>query len=233
MESDHTDWLSRVAAAYDRTVRDYIEGVDPLASVPRAFRETPELKALLDDAAHCNSGAPENREFLDPQSGMRFLDVGCAAGLVNSDIGSWPSEYYGVDISPALIEAMRAYAAQQQIPVGSLHVTDLSQLPFEDSFFDLAAAIGVLEYCPWDYVQRGLHELGRVLKPRARVVLDVPNLSSPHLATMLELERYLGRRCFVHPRDSIESLLQQLFEIEWVDEAHVMLKYFGQTTVGQ
>jgi len=223
---EYPDWLNRVAAAYDRTVGEYHQGIDPLDSLPDELRRSDAVAALLEDAACCNSGAPAVREFLDPQPGMRFLDVGCAASLVNYDLASWPSIYYGVDVSAALIEAMQSFVAERRISIGGLEVADLAHLPFTDQFFDLAAVIGVLEYCPFDYLTAGLVDLNRVLKPGARVVLDTPNPASAHLDSMLQLEQQLGRAEIVHSRSRIEKLLAQLFTIAAVDDSHVMLQYF-------
>ena len=224
--SREPDWLKRIAKAYDRTVADFHRGLDPLDSLPDNLRNSAALKALFADAASCNSGATENRDYLDPRSGMRFLDIGCAASLVNYDLGSWPSLYYGVDVSADLVEAMRSYAAEQRLSVGGIHVAHLADLPYENEFFDIAAAIGVLEYCPFDYVISGLGELRRVLRPGARVVVDIPNPESEHLGTMLQLEECLGRRAIVHARGGFERELIKLFEIQRVEDAHVMVKYF-------
>jgi ubiquinone/menaquinone biosynthesis C-methylase UbiE len=223
---ENPDWLSRIAAAYDRTVSEYHQGIDPLDTLPDKLRRSDRLAALLEDAACCNSGAPANREFLKPQPGMRFLDVGCSASLVNYGLASWPSVYYGVDVSTALIAAMKNFVADQHISIGQLEVADLAHLPFREHFFDLAAVIGVLEYCPFDYVTGGLAELNRVLKRGARVVLDIPNPTSAHLDTMVQLEQQLGRAVIVHSRSKIEPLLEQLFTIRAVDDSHVMLQYF-------
>ncbi len=58
----------------------------------------------------CNSGAPENKEFLEPEAGMCFLDVGSGASLANYRLDLWPSKYFGIDISRALIQAMHKFS---------------------------------------------------------------------------------------------------------------------------
>jgi SAM-dependent methyltransferase len=157
---------------------------------------------------------------------MRFLDVGCAASLANYRLDKWPSTYYGVDISSALVEAMRGFAAQHQISIGGLHIAELADLPFDNDFFNIASTIGVLEYCTVEYVEQALPELNRVLKSQARVVLDIPNLEHPHADMMFRLEEYLGRPGIPHLRSSFEKALSPLFSVERVDDSHVMRKYF-------
>lgn len=218
--------LDRIRQAYDLTVEQYRGGIDPLAEVSEAFRNSYEFKALMDRNQSCSSGAPENRAYLDPKPGMHFLDVGCCANLHNHRLDQWPATYYGVDISPALIEAMERFVARRQISIGGLHVAEITELPFDDDFFDIADVIGVLEYCTLEYIQSALFELNRVLKPGAKVVLDIPNLEHPLVQTMFQLEQYLGRPNIPHPRDPFEEILKPLFSIERADGSNVMLKYF-------
>ena len=216
--------LEQVRQAYDLTVEQYRSGTDWLAQVPEAFKNSPEFQALMQEP--CNSGAPENRQYLDPQPGMRFLDVGCCANLANHRLDQWPSTYYGVDISPALIETMQGFVANHQIYIGGLHVAEVADLPFDADFFDIADVIGVLEYCTLDYTEWALAELNRVLKPDARMVMDIPNLAHPLVETMFQLEDYLGRPNVPKPQAAFERLLTPLFAVDHVDDSHVMLKYF-------
>jgi SAM-dependent methyltransferase len=220
------DRLNRVRQAYDLTVQQFQDGIDPLDQVPSDFRNSPELAALLADAKACNSGAPENREFLDPKGGMRFLDIGCAASLANYHLYRWESKYFGLDISSRLVAAMSRFVQENRIVIGGLSVAELAALPFDADSFDIAAAIGVLEYCSGDYVAHALSELHRVLKPEARLILDIPNPESPHIDAMFRLEECLGRTGVAHARETFERRLRSRFSVVRCDGAHVMLKYF-------
>ena len=201
--------LEQVRRAYDLTVEQYRSGTDWLSQMPEAFKNSAEFQALMQEP--CNSGAPENRQYLDPQPGMLFLDVGCCANLANHRLDQWPSTYYGVDISSALIETMQGFAASQQVPIGGLHVAEITDLPFDADFFDIADVIGVLEYCTLDHIKCALVELHRVLKPDARMVVDIPNLAHPLVETMFQLESYLKRPNVPKPRAAFEQLLTPLF----------------------
>jgi SAM-dependent methyltransferase len=202
-------------------------GIDPLEQVPPRLKGSAAFQAFIEDASrYCNSGAPENREFLEPSAGMRFLDVGSGASLANYRLDLWPSTYYGIDISRALIRAMRKFSVGRRASIGGLHVAELAALPFADDVFDIAATIGVLEYCTIEYAKRGLAELQRVLKPGARIVLDIPNLEHPHADLMFSLEDHFGRPQVAHSRPTFESALLSHFSIERVDDTHVMVKYF-------
>jgi ubiquinone/menaquinone biosynthesis C-methylase UbiE len=128
-----------------------------------------------------------------------------------------------------MIAAMQEIAKRRQLPVGGLYVAEVADLPFDDDFFDIADVVGVLEYCTLEYTRRALHELHRVLKPMAKMVVDIPNLAHPHAQTMFKLERYLGRPNIPKSRSAFEEVLTPLFSIERVYDSHVMLKYFVRT----
>ena len=99
--------LIKIRQAYNRTVAEYNAGVDPREAIPKEFRNSDEYKSFMAEVGtSCGSGSPGIREWLRPRTGMRFLDGGCCANLANYRLDRWPCTYYGVDISPALMEAM-------------------------------------------------------------------------------------------------------------------------------
>jgi hypothetical protein len=77
-----------------------------------------------------------------------------------------------------------------------------------------------------DYTRRALAELNRVLKPGAKMVVDIPNLAHPLVETMFQLEEHLGRPNVPKPQAAFEQLLTPLFAIDHTNDSHVMLKYF-------
>ena len=221
--------LDRVRKAYNLTVEQYNKGINPLDNVPEKIRNSPFYKSLIADSGVLDSAAPDIREYLAPKPGMRFLDAGCCANIVNYRLDQWPSTYYGIDISPRLISAMKDFVSRERISVGGLYIADVSSLPFDDNFFDIAAVIGVLEYSKLKYIRGALLELNRVLKPESRVVLDIPNQNHPHAKDMARLEKHLARPNFLHSRSDFEKLLTPLFLTERIDDSQVMIKYFVRT----
>ena len=219
------DQLEKIRRAYDLTVEQFRKGINPMESVPGDIRNTDFFQSM-DSVTENNSAAADIREYLSPEKGIKFLDAGCSANLANYILGEWPSTYYGVDISPALIEAMKGYAEVNNIDSGGLYVADISSMPFENSFFDIAAVIGVLEYCTLEYIDQALQELHRALKPKGKAVIDIPNSDHPHAADMQRLETYLERPNFLHSRFDFEHLLKSLFQIDNTDDSRIMIKYF-------
>ncbi len=222
--------LEVVRAAYDSTVEQYRRKIEPFEKVPEEFKNTDEFKEFVNylDATKplLGSGTRDIKKFLNPRTGMRFLDVGCCANLANYRLDKWPSVYYGVDISPALIKVMKAFVVRKKIVMGGLWVADASDLPFDNDFFDICSVIGVFEYCTLDYIKESLAELNRVLKPDSKMVLDIPNREHKFVDIMMRVEKYLGRLTILHPRNEFESYLKSLFSIESLDDSQVMLKYF-------
>ena len=222
---DHKEQLDRIRKAYNLTVTQYMKGLDPLDSVPDEIANLPGYAEITNNA-DLGSGAPDIKAYLNPEKGMRYLDAGCCANLVIHRLDKWPSIYYGVDISSELICAVRAFTEMYDITIGALHVTDVANLPFEDSFFDIASLIGVLEYYSIEYAEIALIELSRVLRSNAKMVLDIPNLQHPYSKTMLRLEEHLGRPHVPKERETFEKLLSRFFITDRVDDSLVMLKYF-------
>lgn len=228
MGTEFFDQVEKIRKAYDLTVEQYHKGIDPLKEVPEDFKNSPDFKALMKDADPSTTGsnAFENKEYLKPKKGMRFLDAGCGANLAVYEFYKWPSIFYGVDISTALISEMRKFVKKNSLQIGGLYVAEIISMPFEDNYFDIALLIGVLEYYSLEYTKRALEEMNRVLKPSAKLVVDIANLIHPHVDIMFKLEAYLKRPNIPKSREDFEKILKPLFLPEKIDDSNVMLKYF-------
>lgn len=214
------DEIEILKKAYDKTVDDFNKGINPLDDMPENFKK-------IDSVSNSGSGAPEIKEFLNPKKGMKFLDLGCCANLYNHRLDKWPSEYYGVDISPKLINAMKRFVERENIKIGGLFVNEISELPFEDDFFDIVAAIGVLEYFNIKHIGKITNEISRVLKKYGKVVIDMPNLKHKDIDIMFKQEEFLGRpRLEVPNREKFEEVISKKFKIEKIDDSGIMTIYY-------
>jgi len=220
--------LDRVRKAYSSAIREFLTGISPLSKVPNKFKRSKTFKAFLKkaDPSIVGSAAPDIKKYLKPAPEMKCLDAGCCANLAAYRLDKWPSTYYGIDYSPVVIHEMKKFVSINNIKIGSLDNTEIIDMPYSDDFFDIAMVIGVFEYLTMDYSILALKELYRVLKPGARMVLDLPNLAHPHIKTMFQLEEYLGRPNIPKSRDQFERHLTPLFTIVNTKDTHVMLKYF-------
>lgn len=103
--------------------------------------------------------------FIDyVKSGMSILDCGCGPGSITLDLAQLvtPGKAIGIDIESAQIEKARMLQHARKIPNADFQVSDLNQLPFDDSTFDAVFAHGVVEYFR-DPVH-AFSEIRRVLK---------------------------------------------------------------------
>jgi SAM-dependent methyltransferase len=98
------------------------------------------------------------------------LDVGCGDGLKS---GPWctkhAASYVGVDVSATGIERGRRAGLDLRL------VESAEELPFEDSTFDIAACVEVLEHL-FD-PRATCDEVRRVLKPDGLLIVTVPNIA--------------------------------------------------------
>jgi len=74
--------------------------------------------------------------------GKRLLEIGCGTGHWSRFFNQYGFEVTGLDISEGMINIAR----QKGIPNVSFHMGDGHSLPFQDSTFDMTAAITTLEF---------------------------------------------------------------------------------------
>jgi SAM-dependent methyltransferase len=220
-----------ICEAYDKTVDNYNEGIEDEDLLPNEFKNSERYKRFKVTIAS-NRGTSEDPriyDYLDPKKGMKFLDVGSCANLICKNLHKWPSTYYGIDISPKLIEVSQNFVKHNNIKIGGLYVAEVANMPFENNFFDICAVIRVLEYFDIVYIKKTLEELRRVLKPQGKIVVDMPNFNHPDCNTMIESEGYLGRtRKNVPSHEEFENELKKSLFIEYVDDSQIMISYFAR-----
>lgn len=104
--------------------------------------------------------------LLGPVQGRRCLDLGSDNGiaslLLRRQGGTWAS----ADLDPGAVEAIRALVGTE---VYQLHGP---LLPFEDQSFDVIVVVDYLEHLEDD--RTATRELGRVIRPGGRLIVNVP-----------------------------------------------------------
>ena len=109
-------------------------------------------------------------QLLDVKSGMKALDIGCGPGLTSLALAQavgGSGHVDAIDIAPPMLQlAARRCADAKQV---AFHQADVLQLPFADASFDVSLATQVYEYVA--DIDNALHELARVMKPAAQVLL--------------------------------------------------------------
>ena len=110
------------------------------------------------------------RQALAAAPGERILDVGCGPGFYCAELAEevGPSgSVVGVDSSPAMLElAARRCAGYEGV---ELRPGEAVSLPVDDTSFDAALCVQVLEYVPDPTL--ALAEMHRALRPGGRIVV--------------------------------------------------------------
>lgn len=103
------------------------------------------------------------------QPGVRFLDVAAGSGAVSIPAARLGAEVVAVDISPEMIERLKARAREEGIPNLDARVMDGQALRFSDNTFDLSASLNGVSLFP--DMSKGLSEIVRVTRPGGQVVI--------------------------------------------------------------
>ncbi|HYI16720.1 MAG TPA: methyltransferase domain-containing protein [Thermomicrobiales bacterium] len=105
------------------------------------------------------------------QPGMRVLDVASGSGAVSIPAARLGANVVAVDLSPNMIELLRARAREQGFSNLEGHVMDGHSLDLSDDAFDITISqFGVMLFPD---LPRGLSEMTRVTKPGGKVALVV------------------------------------------------------------
>ena len=178
---------------------------------PKHAALTPELRARIqasfDEASRDDEHFPATidpriyhvkviHEHLGPLAGKRVLDVGCGKGrFARLFLEQEPAaEIWGLDISEEMLRL---------VPPG-IHTRagSMTELPFDDGFFDAAYATESLEHAV--EIEKAVAEICRVVKPAGRIAIIDKNarewgrLKTPEWErwfTRGELEGMLRRHC--------------------------------------
>ena len=109
-------------------------------------------------------------EWARPRRG-RMLELGCGAGRMLVHFAPAFERVDGVDIAPEMLAAARAAPMPANVTLGLVDGASLG--PFEDGSFDFAFSLQVFQHVPdREVVARYIGEVGRVLKPGGRAVLQ-------------------------------------------------------------
>jgi len=112
-------------------------------------------------------------------AGARLLHAGCGSGQVDAGLHQH-AKITAIDISPSALTIYRRHNPQAE----AVRHASIFQLPFSNGTFDGAYNLGVVEHFEHDELIRAFNELGRVLKPRGKLVVFWPHAHATSVAVL-------------------------------------------------
>ena len=218
--------LEVIAKSYNKGIDYGKRGINIYDNFPEYITNDPYYEKWKLDHTQGDSKGSEIVEYLMPHENMNFIDLGCCLNLIFHGYDKWPSTYHGMDISNETIKLLKRFAADKELSVGALVCGSIHETPFADSYFDIGACIGVLEYYEKDFVEKSILEMHRITKPNGKYILDIPNIGDPMCQLMMLIEERIGRPDrFALSSQEFEDILQNYFII---DKAKVgpMIQYY-------
>lgn len=110
--------------------------------------------------------------------GMRVLDFGCGQGTISVGLAKAvdPGELHGIDVEDSQVAAATEAAKAGSHENAHFRAGDVTDLPFEDEWFDVVHCNAVLMHVP--DTNAALSEIARVLKPGGIVSVRELNTAS-------------------------------------------------------
>lgn len=101
--------------------------------------------------------------YLHTEKGFTALDIGCGGGANLKRLLGRCDKVYGIDYSPLSVKKSTEFN-RAEIESGRCFVGlgDVTELPFEDCFFDVATAFETVYF--WQDIGKAFSEIYRVLK---------------------------------------------------------------------
>jgi SAM-dependent methyltransferase len=147
-------------------------------------------------------------ERLDPQPGVKWLDLATGTGAVAELAAKRGADVIGVDLAPALIETAKERAREQGLDI-DYRVGDCENLEFENGAFDAVSSTCGIMFAP-DH-EATARELARVVKAGGRIGLANWTPAENGLAALFRIMRPFQPA----PPEGVG------FPFAWGDEQHV------------
>lgn len=103
-------------------------------------------------------------QLLKPESGKKYLDIGCGTGNYTIELAKRGIAFWGIDPSAKMLDE-----AKEKFPGVNWLSGSAENIPLQNEFFD--GAIATLTIHHWNNPKTSFKEINRVLKPGCRFVL--------------------------------------------------------------
>lgn len=159
-------------------------------------------------------------QYLPPLENKICMDIGADNGVLSYLLRQKGGDWLSADLDEHVVTSIRQMVGSNVVQL------DGGSTNFDDNTFDLVVIIDFLEHIPTDEAFIG--ELSRVMKPGAKLIINVPHDKPGSLIRRLRLSLGLTDEKHGHLRPgytaaSIEALLQEKFSIE---SQHTYSRFF-------
>ena len=148
---------------------------------------SPEKKQSWDADGFYATGKDSVGLFLGqlPLGGM-LVEIGCGLGRMTFALAPHFTRVIGIDVSTEMIKRADERKISSAIENVEFHVNDGRTVPVESSTADACLSYLVLQHMPSrDLVKGYIKEMGRVLRPGGRAVIQLPLVPSTPKGRML------------------------------------------------
>ncbi len=220
--------IDQLAESFLKSAEIELNGKSIRGILPDEITKDRQFAYFKSCKAH--SGTKDIIDFFSPHKGINYLDFGCNINLKRYDLFLYPWQYIGVEACKMIVSKMQEYIRRKGIKNAQIFFSNSIYLPFENESFDCCSSIGVLEYYPVDQAFILLKELYRVLKPKGKLILDIPNMEHPAFELLCKMERFLDRpvKLIISRKKFTQILVQLGISIEAMDTSEVMIRYYMQ-----
>ena len=171
---------------------------------------TPDYTLGFSEEVHASlrqHTAENSAAYLLPhlKPGLRLLDFGCGIGTISVGLAKAvdPGEMHGVDMAVSELGIANRIAQAGGHDNTTFHVGDVTDLPFDDDFFDVAHCHNVLMHVP--DTAAVLREVKRVLKPGG----------------IIASREMICDSCFTHPHYGVLQRAWEMFgDLLAADDGH-------------
>jgi ubiquinone/menaquinone biosynthesis C-methylase UbiE len=158
----------------------------------------------------------------------RILDLGCGIGRHVIFSHQMQCESYGIDLTHSAIEVALEWGKKENIPEPEKRILqgDITNMPFEDCFFDFILSHGVIDSMSLANAKKAVLEAARVIKKEGLFYCDVVSGNDSYHSTNFYGEEIVESE---HEKGTIQlyfndSLIKEVFEQHFKIEEIILIK---------
>jgi len=117
--------LELIAKSYDKAIDLGRKGINLYKDLPEYITNAPDYPKYKMEMEVGSGGSEckEIKDYLLPDTNMKFIDLGCALNFMFKGYNQWPSIYHGVDISVKTIQLLNEFVAEKKLLIPRICVS--------------------------------------------------------------------------------------------------------------